>query len=139
MVRDLEGGSGNFLHSKEGVTQGDPLSMITYGIGVLPLIRELPDTHPRFTQTWYAYDVGLGSKFGQTFAHFRALQARGTPRGYFLELTNSTLVVAPRNVAIAEDFLWGMGIKVVTGSHYPGRLFRNREAKGRWLEEKLQG
>ena len=28
VVRDIGDGSGHFLHSKEGVTQGDPLSMI---------------------------------------------------------------------------------------------------------------
>ena len=37
MVQESEG-SGHFLHSKEGVIQGDPLVMIEYGIGVLPLI-----------------------------------------------------------------------------------------------------
>jgi hypothetical protein len=35
------GGTGVFLSSKEGVTQGDPISMVAYGIGVLPLIRQL--------------------------------------------------------------------------------------------------
>ena len=34
--------------------------MIAYGIGVLPLIRELREAHPRFTQPWYADDAGLG-------------------------------------------------------------------------------
>ena len=47
VVRNTEDGSGHFLHSKEGVTQGDPLAMITYGIGVLPLIRVLQVDHPR--------------------------------------------------------------------------------------------
>ena len=38
VVQDSEDGSGHFLYSKEGVNQGWPLSMIEYGIGVLPLI-----------------------------------------------------------------------------------------------------
>jgi hypothetical protein len=40
-------GAGTFLYSKEGVTQGDPLSMFAYGIGLLPLIRALKDTVSR--------------------------------------------------------------------------------------------
>ena len=32
VVRDTWYGSGHFLHSKEDVTQGDPLAMIAYGI-----------------------------------------------------------------------------------------------------------
>ena len=38
VVWDTGDGSGHLLHSKEGVTQGDPLAMISYGIGVLPLV-----------------------------------------------------------------------------------------------------
>ena len=60
MVRDTGDGSGHFLHSKEGVTQGDPLPMIVYGIGVLPLIQKLRNTHPHVTQPWYADDAGAG-------------------------------------------------------------------------------
>ena len=36
-------GSSTFLYRKEGVTQGDPLSMFMYAIGTLPLIRSLRD------------------------------------------------------------------------------------------------
>ena len=37
-------GSDQFLLSKEGVTQGDPLSVMMYAIAVLHLIRSLNDS-----------------------------------------------------------------------------------------------
>ena len=65
------------MHSKKGVTQGDPLAMIAYGIGVHPLIRNLRRDRHRVTQPWYADDAGAGGKFGDVMAHFRYLQLRG--------------------------------------------------------------
>lgn len=41
------------LFSREGVSQGDPLSMFLYGIGTLPLIRSIKHPQPG-TQVWYA-------------------------------------------------------------------------------------
>ena len=32
-------GTGHFLFIKEGVTQGDPLAMVEYGMGILPLVQ----------------------------------------------------------------------------------------------------
>ena len=43
-------GTGHFLHSKEGVTQGDTLSMIVYGLVISPLIQDLRMAHPGVTQ-----------------------------------------------------------------------------------------
>ena len=37
VVRYTGDGSGSFLHRKEGVTHGEPLNIINYGIGFLPL------------------------------------------------------------------------------------------------------
>ena len=63
VVWDKGDESGKFLHSKEGMTQGDPLAMIVYGIGVLPIIREVRNAQPRVTQPWYADDAGAGGTF----------------------------------------------------------------------------
>ena len=90
--------------------------MITYGVGVLPLIRELQEAHTSVTQPWYAYDAEARGGFGHILEHFQYLQARGPTRGYFPDPTNSILVVEPRNVASAEKFFRGMGVNIVTGS-----------------------
>ena len=63
MVRNDDGYDGEWLASKEGVTQGDPLSMILYGIGMLPLTRELKEAVPGCNQPWYADDVGAAGSF----------------------------------------------------------------------------
>ena len=82
MVRNTEDGSDHFLHIKEGVTQGDPLDIIAYGIGVLPLIREIQDSHPCVSQPWYAGDTGEGGGgVGNILEQFQYLHARGPPRG----------------------------------------------------------
>ena len=127
------------MHSKEGVTQGDPLYIIAYGIGVLPLIRELWGYHPRVTQPWYADNAGSGGEFTNILEHLRDLQARALDRGYYPEPTKRILVVAPGNVARAEEFFRGMGLKVVTGHRYLGGYIEDRESEGRWLVDKITG
>ena len=49
-------GSSTYLYNKEGVTQGDPLSMFMYAIGILPLFHSLNDPG-QWTQLWYADDA----------------------------------------------------------------------------------
>ena len=63
LVIRASNGTGHFLQSKEGVTQVDPLAMITYCLGILPLIRDLQTAHPRATQLWYSNDSGVGGTF----------------------------------------------------------------------------
>ena len=47
--------------------------------------------------------------------------------------------MAPGNVAQAEEFFWGLGIKGVTGHRYLGGYIEDREAEGRWLVENMMG
>ena len=41
-------------------------------------------------------------------------------------------------MARAEEFLQGMGLKVVTGSLYLGGFIGNQEGETTWLAEKVQ-
>ena len=49
------------------------------------------------------------------------------------------MVVAPQNVARAEEFFRGRGMKIVTGSRYLGDFIGDRAAEDSWLAEKVQG
>ena len=38
------------------MAQGDPLAMVNYGIGFVPLIKHLKEESPGITQPWYTDD-----------------------------------------------------------------------------------
>ena len=80
MIRKGDG-TGHFLFSRDGVTQGDPLVMVEYGLVILPLIRELRVARPGVTHTWYVYDAWAGSTCEGIRQHLDELMVSGTPRG----------------------------------------------------------
>ena len=89
IIRD--GKKGEFIFSKEGVTQGDPLAMVCYGIATLPLIRkmkELGDT----VHIWYADDAGVGGRITEIEEYWSQLSLLGPKWGYFPEEDKSVLV-----------------------------------------------
>ena len=45
--------------SREGVTQGDPLSMVLYGITLVPLAGELRAADPGLLSPFYANDTAF--------------------------------------------------------------------------------
>ena len=76
-----------------------------------------------------------GGAFKDVQAHSQDLQERGPVRGYYYcpELTKSILVMAPENVARAEEHFRGLGIQVVTGHRYLGGFLGDMAEKREWL------
>jgi hypothetical protein len=82
------------LFSKEGVTQGDPLAMFWYRIGILPLICIFKkEDFPEVRQPWYANDAGASGSFSDLCRFFAWLQEIGPSYGYFPEPSKTILVV----------------------------------------------
>ena len=75
-------GYSDFLYSKEGVMQGDPLSMFMYAIGTLPLIYSLRNP-AQWTQIWYADDASVCGYLKNIHEWFSELCSRGPDFGYF--------------------------------------------------------
>jgi len=128
-------GTGVFLFSKEGSTQGDPLSMIVYGIGTLPLVRQLKQEFPAVEQTWYADDGGAGGRFDSIRKQFTRLQEIGPNFGYFPEPTKSMLIIPNHSLEVAKVEFADLGFKVTTGHRYLGGFIGEKEALQEWIEE----
>jgi hypothetical protein len=133
-----ENGYALFIHSKEGVTQGDPLAMAAYGILLLPLIRQLKREIPDVSQPWYADDAGAGGNFGSLRRYFERLQELGPSRGYFPEPSKSILVVLDHNKEKAESSFTDLNFEVTNGSRYLGGFIGDSAAQQTWIEKKTR-
>jgi hypothetical protein len=116
LVLQSNNGTGTFLYSKEGVMQGDPISMFAYGIGILPLICLLKAEFPAVEQPWYADDAGADGKFSEIRCFFSKLQEIGPNFGYYPEPTKSILVVLQHNLEATQIAFPNLNFKVTTGS-----------------------
>lgn len=109
------GTGGISLASKEGVTQGDPLSMFENRIGTLPLILQLKQEFPDLEQPWYANDAASAGRFDRIRAHYSRLQSIDLKYGYFPEPSKCIIVVSHSNVAAAGAVFHNLGFKICTG------------------------
>lgn len=129
-------GCSEFLYSKEGVTQGDPLSMFMYAIGTLPLIRSLYNP-TCWTQIWYADDASAGGSLADLYKWFSRLCDYGPAYGYFPEPTKCVLVVDECCKDRAVDMFCPLGVQVVTGHRYLGGFIGSNDGLQRFISEKV--
>ena len=74
--------------SQEGVTQVDPISMVLYGITLVPLAKELRTADLGLLSPFNA-DNATVDGLGRRSAHFlKLLMERGTDQGYFPKPAN---------------------------------------------------
>ena len=129
-------GSSEFILSKEGVTQGDPLSMLMYSVAILPLIRFLCDKS-KWYQNWYADVSSCVGKFLDIKEWFLELANKGPGFGYFPEPSKSMLVVHPDYVSEAESAFEGLGIKVTTGCCFLGGFVGEEKESAEFVNRKI--
>ena len=71
-----------FIRSEKGTTQGDPLSMLFYGVALLPLIKKLhnPTKHKL---SFYADDAAACGKFDDLKQWLQQVVDEGPKYGYY--------------------------------------------------------
>jgi hypothetical protein len=129
-------GTDQLIYSREGVTQGDPLSMMFYGVSLLPLINSLP-RDAETTPTWYADDASVIGPLISIKVWLTDLINRGPSYGYYPEPKKSYLVVKEKFKDVAEEIFGDLGVKIVTGQRFLGGYIGDIEAKQIHVQEKI--
>jgi hypothetical protein len=126
------------LLSQEGVTQGDPLSMILYGLALSPLAEKLKRAIPDLTQPWYADDAAMVGRVTLVAAAMTLLMEMGPARGYFPEPAKSIVVSPEAKRTAIKSHLEQFDFQYENGSRYVGGYIGPESAHNEWLSPQVQ-
>ena len=129
-------GSEEFLYSREGVTQGDPLSMFLYAVGTMPLIRLLKNPS-LWTQIWYADDASACGKLSHIRRWFDLLLEVGPGFGYYPNPRKCSIVVGSTSRSAAEHLFGSLGVEVVCDHRFLGGFLGGASARDAFVLAKV--
>jgi hypothetical protein len=125
------------LLSREGVTQGDPLSMVLYGLSLTPLAEAIRTAVPGTVQPWYADDSAMCGKLSDIAAAQRLLQQLGPRRGYFPEPEKSIIITRQDTPSSALDVLDEFNFTKSEGHRYVGGFVGSGATEAAWIDPQI--
>lgn len=138
LVLRSKGNDAYILLSHEGVTQGDPLSMVLYGLALLPLAELLRKQEPTVIQPWYADDTAMAGSVSGIARAMTLLLRHGPQRGYYPEPAKSILICRPVDRDRAKEALAEYDFQYHDGYRYVGGFVGTAATENVWLEPKIQ-
>ena len=97
--------------SQEGTTQGDPLAMAMYSLGVVPLIMRMSEI-PFTRQIWYADDSSVCGSTDSLLSWWHRLIEVGPSLGYFPNPSKTWLLVKDDFKQRAEEIFHDTGVSI---------------------------
>ena len=134
LVLRIGDGTATIINIREVVTQGDPLDMFAYRIGILPLIKLLKLTYSDVIQAWFADNTGALGTFNHLERYSKAIKNNGLERGYYPDPTKMILVVHIQKLKEGRLFGGHQRFKVCTGAHYLGDYTGYNITNGDWIK-----
>ena len=103
------------LYSRDGVTQGDPLSMYIYTVATLPLISHIGRPNVG-TDIWYADDASTCAPLHELVDRFTMLLRLGPLYGYYPEPKKCVLIVYHDHFTTASELFKPFGVNITNKS-----------------------
>ena len=127
---------GETLYSCEGTTQGDPLAMAMYAIGILPLIHQLQSDGTK--RVWFADYGTAGGRLHQLHEWWTRLCNLGPSFGYFANPSKTWLIVKEVHLPTATELFAGTGVNITTkGKRHLGAALGPRSFVKSYVEAKV--
>ena len=129
---------GESIASAEGTTQGDPLAMAMYALGVKPLIETMCTVNEA-RQVWFADDCTTSGSVLQLSHWWEALLTYGPQYGYHPNATKTTLLVKPDYLEEARHLFKDTDINIVTdGACVLGTPIGSTSFVHSWITDKVK-
>ena len=126
--------------SRDGVTQGDPLSMVLYRIILVPLTEELIAKDPGLLLTYYVDDAAFDGLAERSAQLLNLLVKRSPDQGYFPEPDKSLFIsdtLGQEKVAKREFAKEGVVFNFVSGSWYTGSYLGLQDQLEAWVKPQV--
>ena len=124
------------MTSTEGTTQGDPLAMAMYGIGIIPLIELLQK--PNVTQKWYADDGSAAGDLKSLRALLDNLDVRGNAFEYNVKPSKCQLIERENCHESAIKVIEGTNITMVDDFRVLGLVIGTPSACDKYIKSEIE-
>ena len=127
--------------SREGVTQCDPLSLVFYGISLVPLADQLRAVDPGILSPFYADGGAFGGSAQRSAQLLKLLMKMGPYRGYFPEPVKSIFISdtpVQEEAAKREFAKEGIVLNFTRGSRYLGAYLGPQKELETWVKPQVE-
>ena len=134
---------GKELLSEEGTTQGDPIAMAVYALGILPLLTTLKlavqNKNNNLLQVSFADDISGSGKLEVIKLWWDEIVTHGPTIGYFANGGKSWLIVKDDYVKEAQEIFSQTSIKITSeGRRHLGACIGKETFKESYVNEKVE-
>ena len=133
---------GTEIRSNEGTTQGDPVAMAIYALGITPLITMLIElVSPNCSDlkmVAFADDFSAAGKLKSLLQWWQTLLRIGPKFGYYPEPTKSWLITKFETYAAGTETFKGTNLKITpSGKRYLGSVLGTTVFKKEYINNKV--
>jgi hypothetical protein len=125
--------------SEEGLSQGDPLAMILYGVALLPLVEGLRQAVPEATTPWFADDSAAIGKMTVCAKCLEYLSQHGLTYEYYIEPEKTHVICTQEEEPKAKAAFLSRGLVVnfLRGKWYLGGFIGSKMEREKWVRENV--